>query len=178
MDENKIQKLIKEAQNGNSAAFGEVYEFLAARVFNFLVFRVKHKQVAEDLLHTVFLKAWTNLHSYVQTRAKFSTWLFQIANFTVIDYWRVKKDTLEIDKIDNLAAFAAQPELFEKYDYLWHCLAELPDDQQTVLELRFRQDMSVEETCRIMNKNSVAVRVLQHRAIKALKNKLKLKGLI
>ena len=178
MDESGIQQLVLDAQNGNQESFGRIYELFAGRIFNFLLVRVRHQQTAEDLLHTVFLKAWGNLGSYVRTKAKFSTWLFQIANFTVIDHWRTKKETVELDKIDNLSALAVEPELFEKYDYLWAALSELPQDMQTVLELRFRQDLSVEETSLVMQKSTVAIRVLQHRAIKALKNKLKAKRLI
>jgi RNA polymerase sigma-70 factor, ECF subfamily len=177
VEEKKIQDLVRQAQNGKKDAFGELYEIFSARMFNFLIYKIKHRQLAEDLLHTVFLKAYTNLGGYVKTSAKFSTWLFKIANYTVIDYWRVKKETIELDKVENLPAFASEQEFFEKYDYLWDCLTQLSDEQRTVLELRFRQDLSVEETCQVMNKSAVAIRVLQHRALKALKNKLKDKGI-
>jgi RNA polymerase sigma-70 factor (ECF subfamily) len=178
LEESQIQKLVQASQDGDRESFGLIYEEFASRIFNFLIVRVKHKQVAEDLLHTVFLKAWTNINSYVQTGAKFSTWLFQIANFTLIDYWRVKKDTVELDKVENAAAFSTNAQAYEKYDYLYNVMSDLPQDQQTVLELRFRQDMSVEETATIMNKSQVAIRVLQHRAIKALRSRLNAKGLI
>ena len=105
--------------------------------------------------------------------AKFSTWLYQIANFTLIDYWRTKKTTTELTEVENLSAFAVDPEAYEEYEYLWIAISQLPLEYQTVLDLRFKQDMSVEETAQIMHKSLVGVRVLQHRAMKALKDKLK-----
>jgi RNA polymerase sigma-70 factor (ECF subfamily) len=122
----------------------------------------------------VFLKAWTNLRSYQpRSNAKFSTWLYQIANFTLIDYWRVRKPTTDLQDVENLSQFALDPKLYENYQYLWNAISELPMSYQVVLDLKFRQDLSVEETAKIMKKNAIGIRVLQHRALKALKQKLK-----
>ena len=173
-NENEIQNLVNLAKAGDKDAFGAIYEAYARQIYNFLFNKLRHKEVCEDLVHTVFLKAWTNLNSY-QTRpsAKFSTWLFQIANYTLIDHWRTKKQSVELTEVENLSQFASSPELYEKYDYLWSAVAHLPLPYQTVLDLRFRQDLSVEETAAIMGKTNVGVRVLQHRALQALKKELK-----
>jgi len=174
MQENDIQKLVLAAQNGDSGAFGQIYDLFSRQIFNFLFSKVRHRQTCEDLVHTVFLKAWTNLQTYrPRTNAKFSTWLYQIANYTLIDHWRTKKPTVELTEVENLLAFSSQPKLYEEYRYLWQAIGSLPLAYQTVLDLRFKQDLSVEETARIMNKSSVGIRVLQHRALGALKNKLK-----
>ena len=174
MQENDVQNLVSSAQNGNSEAFGQIYDLYAKQVHNFLFSKIQHKQACEDLVHTVFLKAWTNLKSYQpRSSAKFSTWLFQIANYTLIDHWRTRKPTTELVEIENLSAFASDPDLYEEYSYLWKALKELPISYQTVLDLRFKQDLSVEETANIMDKSPVGIRVLQHRALRALKKSLK-----
>jgi RNA polymerase sigma-70 factor, ECF subfamily len=173
VSENDVQKLVVLAQNGDSDAFGQIYDLYAKQIHNFLFGKLRHQQICEDLVHTVFLKAWTNLKSYhPRTNVKFSTWLFQIANYTLIDHWS-KKPTTELIEIENLAAFAADPEHYEEYGYLWKAMAELPMNYQTVLDLRFKQDLSVEETAEIMRKSAVGIRVLQHRALRALKKELK-----
>ncbi len=172
--ESDVQNLVSQAQSGDSEAFGRIYDLYARQVHNFLFGKVRHTQTCEDLVHTVFLKAWTNLKSYQpRSNVKFSTWLFQIANYTLIDHWRTKKPTSELIEVENLAAFASDPKLYEEYEYLWKAIIELPPNYQTVLDLRFKQDLSVEETAAIMGKSPVGIRVLQHRALKALKNKLK-----
>jgi RNA polymerase sigma-70 factor (ECF subfamily) len=174
LQENEVQNLVARAKLGESEAFGQIYETYAKQVHNFLFNKVRHQQVCEDLVHTVFLKAWTNLNSYQpRAGAKFSTWLFQIANYTLIDYWRTKKHPVELSEVENMAQFAVEPALYEKYDYLWTAVADLPLSYQTVLDLRFRKDLSVEETAQIMGKSQVGIRVLQHRALRALTEKLK-----
>ncbi len=173
LTEEQIQNLVKRAQDGEAAAFGEIYDSYSPKLFNFLFGKLKHKEICEDLLHTVFVKAWTNLKSYrPRSSAKFSTWLYQIANFTLIDYWRTQKSTVDLTDVENLSQLAVQPKLYEDYEFLWAALSALPLPYQTVLDLRFKQDLSVSETAKIMNKTEVGIRVLQHRALKALKDKL------
>ena len=174
MQEEDVQNLIQKAQEGDADAFGEVYNLYAKPIHNFLFGKIRHPQITEDMVHTVFLKAWTSLRSYKpQSNAKFSTWLYQIANFTLIDYWRTKKTTTELSDVENLAQFAQDPEFYEEYEYLWIAISQLPLDYQTVLDLRFKQDLSVAETAQVMRKSLVGIRVLQHRALKALRSKLK-----
>lgn len=174
LTEADIQKLVKQAQQQDAEAFGRIYDQFARPLYNFLFSKLGHKEVTEDLVHTVFLKAWQNLGSYhPRQSAKFSTWLYQIANYTLIDHWRTRKPSVELTAVENLSQFAEDPKFYEEYEYLWIALSELPLPYQTVLDLRFKQDMSVTETAQIMGKSEIGIRVLQHRALKALKDKLK-----
>jgi RNA polymerase sigma-70 factor (ECF subfamily) len=52
-------------------------------------------------------------------------------------------------------------------------LADLPDDYQTVLILRIFEDLSAEQVAARMNRSAGAVRMLQMRALAALKDRLK-----
>jgi len=174
MDEIEVQKLIQKAKERDQDAFGQIYDLYAKQLYNFLLGKIMHKETAEDLVHAVFLKVWANIDSYeTRKNTKFSTWLFQIANYTLIDHWRTKKPTVELSEIENLSRFAKDPELYEEYAYLWQAIALLPLQYQTVLDLRFKKDLSIKETAQIMGKSMVGVRVLQHRALKMLKEKLK-----
>lgn len=177
VEEKEIQALVKRAQNGESDAFGLIYDAFSQRLYNFLFSKLRHRETAEDMLHTVFLKAWNNLNSYQPRKsAKFSTWLFQIANYTLIDHWRTRKNLVELDKVENLSELSSTDKPYEHYDYLAVAFNQLPPDHQTVLQLRFRQELSVAETARVMNRNEISIRVLQHRAIKHLKRILISKG--
>jgi len=79
---------------------------------------------------------------------------------------------VEINEIENLAQFAINQPLYEEYDYLWKAMVKLPDTYQTVLDLRFKQDLSVSETAEIMKKSQVSIRVLQYRALRLLRETL------
>ncbi len=177
LSEQQIQALVVRSAKGDSEAFGQIYDEYSQKVFNFILSRVRHKPTAEDLLHTIFLKAWNSVPRYrPSARAKFSTWLFQIANFTIIDHWRSNKETVGIEKFENLTAFSVDPKLYENYEYLWEAMSELPDDYQTILLLRFINDQSVSETAAAMGKSEIGTRVMQHRALKALRKIMEKNG--
>lgn len=173
LTEQEIQVLISKSQEGDQDAFGQIYTTYSQQIFNFLLSKLSHKQTAEDLVQTVFVKAWTNIKRYQpRSSAKFSTWLFQIANFTLIDHWRTRKSSVEISEVENLVQFAQNPQMYEEYGYLWEAIRRLPLTYQTVLDLRFKQDQSVIETAKAMKKSQISVRVLQHRALKLLRKEL------
>ena len=173
VSEQEIQQLVSRAKQADESAFGQLYDLFSQQVFNFLLGKLAHKETAEDLVQTVFLKAWTNLKKYEpRPTAKFSTWLFQIASLTLIDHWRARKNVVELNEIENLSRFAVNQPLYEEYDYLWKAMFALPLNYQTVLDLRFKQDLSVSETAKIMKKSQVSIRVLQHRALRLLRRTL------
>jgi RNA polymerase sigma-70 factor (ECF subfamily) len=51
-------------------------------------------------------------------------------------------------------------------------LEQLREDYRTVLVLRFLSELSPEETAQVMGRSPGAVRVLQHRALAALRSML------
>ena len=59
-----------------------------------------------------------------------------------------------------------------KHQHLRHVLQQLRPDYRTVLALRFLSGLSPEETARVMRRSAGAVRVLQHRALAALRRLL------
>ena len=59
-----------------------------------------HEDTAEDLTQEVFMKVYHSAPSY-QPRAKFKTWLYQIARNRVIDYYREKKLTVALEEVEN-----------------------------------------------------------------------------
>ena len=175
--EQQVQDLVKRAERGDADAFGRLYDLYSRPLFNFIFSRVRNRQSAEDLLHTVFLKSWGGIKSYKpKASAKFSTWLYQIANYTIIDHWRGSRETVDMDKAQNMAQFAVEPAKYETYAYLWEAMGLLNDRHRTVLRLRFMEAMSIEETAMVMGKTQLGIRVLQHRALRALRKILESNG--
>ena len=66
----------------------QLYTEYHDRVFAYVLHRVRSKEDAEDVVSEVFLKALNKLESFDESKAKLSTWIYQIAKHTVIDYYR------------------------------------------------------------------------------------------
>lgn len=173
--------IIKQAQKGDSHSFGVLYDHYVAQIYRFVYVKVSHKHEAEDLTHEIFLKAWQHINSFNDKGHPFSSWLYQIARNRIIDYYRTKKETIDIELIrenDHKEDNDFDILLDTKNDLarIKERLSQLTEDQQNVIIFRYIEDLSPAEIAHIMRKSESAVRVIQHRAIHILKEQLENDG--
>ncbi len=167
--------VIKQVKNGDAEAFGTLYEQYADMIFRYVYSHLDNRLDAEDLTEEIFLRAWRALPKYDERGLPFSAFLFRIARNSLIDYSRQSKSVSSIDDIE-LQSHEAGPEevvdlRIENHD-LKKTIAELREDYRNVLIFRFLSGLSPEETADVMQRSVGAVRVLQHRALSALKDLL------
>ncbi len=159
--------LILEAKNGSEQAFGQLYELYFDKIFKFIFFRVSHKEAAEDLTEEVFIKAWTSIKTVKED--SFNGWLYQIAKNKVIDYYRQKKTTVDIEEISHI--LESEEDLNEEVNTLLDrkmfmaALKQLTPEQQIIIKLKFIEDMDNDEISDLISKSEGSIRVIQHRAI-------------
>lgn len=169
-------ELLLAAQNGNAQAFAELYERHARAVFRYLYAHLDNYLDAEDLTGEVFLRAWQSLPRYDERGVPFLAFLLRIARNAVVDHYRRNKhgemdvnDTMETTLRDPRPGPAELSALRTEHQELMHHLSGLREDYQTVLILRFISDLSPEETAQAMERSIGSVRVLQHRALAAIR---------
>ncbi len=174
------EKLIKSAKDGDEKAFGFLYEKYLTPIYRYIFMRVGYrKHDAEDISHQVFMSAWQNMRTYEVQGFPFSSWLYRIAHNAVIDYYRTQRPSFDLEMIDDNVAFAEIPELENQIDARLKmeevrlALAKLEPDQQNVLIMKFVNDLENKEIAQALGKTEGAIRVIQHRAIKQLKNLVK-----
>lgn len=168
-----ILVIVTRAQDGDREAMGELFTRLRDRIYRYLIMRTSDPTIAEDLLQTTFLEMIRALPRYkVQTDAKFSTWLFQIARFRLIDHYRKQGRTVPLEEgHDRPEERTVESDPFQ-HDQLETALRTLPEKYQTILHLRYREDLETGEIAAVMKISILNVRVLQHRALKSLKKAL------
>ena len=169
------EKLITSAKNGNSKAFGDLYNKYLTPIYRYVFMRVGYrKHEAEDIAHQVFISAWQNIKAYEFQGFPFSSWLYRIAHNAVIDYYRTQKPSFDLETLEN-SAFADIPELEDKLDTRMEmenvrlALAKLESDQQNVIIMKFVNELENKEIADALGKTEGAVRVIQHRALRQLK---------
>ena len=175
MTEQDLKLTLQKAQSGDSEAFGGLYDHFAGRLYKFIYFRVGHKEVAEDILSDTFVKAWQKINQ-INSPAALSGWLYQIAKNNIIDYYRLKKETVALEDVAEFLEDAVSSIEILDIDLgqkkILAVLNQLPQDQQLVIRYRFFEDLTSEEISYIMDKSEGAIRVIQHRAIIKLKELL------
>ncbi len=170
------RQLIAQAQQGDKAAVSALYEAYAQPILRYISYRVDSDSVAEDLTSEVFVRMVRGLPQYQDTGAPFGAWLYRIAATRIADHYRYQRrmtaepisDEQPNDDTDPLNTLARQQER----DQLRKALQALPEDYQTLLILRFMQQLPHSEVAAVMNKSEAAIRVMQHRALKALAEQL------
>lgn len=168
--EEDIQKLVENAKQGEEESFAKLFDIFSDRIYRFLRFRVSTDETAEDLTQTVFLELIQGLKRYRKQNAKFSTWLFQIARFRLIDYYRKEKSNISLSQIESYSALHPKVDpTYVEISGIDQALLKLPEKYQTVIELRFREDLKHTEIAKILKTTPLNVRVMQYRALKALR---------
>lgn len=169
--------LVARAAGGEHGAFGLLYQRHVDRVYQYVFFRVRNADLAEDLTQEIFISAYRAIAG-LQHADRFVPWLLTIARNRLLNHWRAAQrtaDAVRPDDIDDaLADVAGEDELSAlearvATEALIAGAARLTDLQHDVLGLRFVSGLSVAETAAIMGRSESAVKNLQHHALKALR---------
>lgn len=165
-----VGRLLMEAKRGSAQAFSDLYLIYAPKIFRYVFFRVNHRQEAEDLAGDVFVKAWENLPRFkFKSNRAFTAWLYTIARNRLIDFRRTSKQHTRLDEHD-LRSDQSDPVLeIERTQIVREAIARLPDNYQEIIILRFMEGWTVKELAPFLKKGEGALRVLQHRALRRLR---------
>ena len=175
--QSKVFRLIKRAISGDGEAFGELYSIYLDRIYRYVFYQVRDEMTAEDITEEVFIKAWKALASCKGKERTFSSWLYRIAHNHIIDSFRKRHGELPLqpEMTNSLFERNEAEGAVEQQEQL-AALAYLPRNQRQVLILKFIEGMDNREIGQIMSKSEGAVRVLQTRALAALRQRLCAEG--
>ncbi|KIL48966.1 RNA polymerase sigma factor SigX [Jeotgalibacillus alimentarius] len=160
------------------SVFKRLYSEYQQDVFQFLIYMVKNRDTAEDLLQEVYIKVMNSYHRF-EGKSSEKTWLFSIAKNVTIDYFR-KQQTIRKRVMDHfdwgereISSNGPLPEEIteqnEEVQKLYSCLDLCTTDQKLVIVTRYIQDLSIAEAAKVLGWSEGKVKTTQHRAIKKLK---------
>jgi len=156
--------------------FAELYEGYIDKVFRYIQYRVNNVQLAEDLTSAVFEKALVNFSKYSSDKASFSTWIFSIARNVVIDHYRVsrKRQTTSLDEAIEMPSRDLPPEeeleRKEQLECLGVCLAELSEEEQEIIRLKFGAELNNRQIAKMLGLSETNVGTKLYRAVRKLRD--------
>ena len=89
------KNLVAAARSGSSAAFAELREIYAPRVYRKLVTMTRNREDAEDALQDTFLRVYMALHTF-EERSSFYTWVTRIAINSALMILRRRRTRSEV----------------------------------------------------------------------------------
>jgi RNA polymerase sigma-70 factor, ECF subfamily len=161
-----------EMARRDPTTFVYLYDRYIDAIYRFCAQRLP-QTAAEDATSVAFLNALKSIQRFDATRGTFRAWLFTIAHNAVIDQTRLRQhpplDDLWIE--DTATGLDDHVVAIDERQTLLRAVAELPPDQRQVIHLRLAS-LTGAEIAGAMGRSHVAVRALQHRAIKRLRTLL------
>lgn len=135
--------------------------------------KVKDEYAAEDILQEVFIKIYKNI-CQLKDVTKLKTWLYRITNNTIIDFYRRKKNILELDELKNISVIQddednMNEEVEECAKFMLH---QLPDKYKQPLKLYEFNGMKHGEISKKLNLSLSGVKTRVQRARNQLKKML------
>jgi RNA polymerase sigma-70 factor, ECF subfamily len=159
-------KLVRAAVAGDSQAFERIVHAHHRRVFNFLFHLTRHRHDAEDITQQTFIKAYHHLDSFDCARPLIN-WLLTIARRTALNHFRSAKrwEHMPVEPASGAPSPAHQAEQKDRAQNVWERARRVLSQREfEVLWLRFAEELSTQETARIMGLTQIHVKVLVHRA--------------
>jgi RNA polymerase sigma-70 factor (ECF subfamily) len=155
----------------DAAAWQDLFDRYFKKMYAFAYARTGDPQAAEDIASEVFAGATKAIKSYKPTGAPIAAWLYRIARNITADYLdaRRRKPTVSADELRVEIEVEGWDGLVDLQGDLKSAMTHLTREQQDVISLRFFSDCSLAETAAAMHKSVDAIKVLQYRALGALR---------
>lgn len=162
--------LVAELQRDMDAErFGILYDRYSTKVFQKCMSMTRSKELSQDLVHDIFLKAFLNLAKF-DHRSKFGTWLYSITYNYCLDQLRKgnKQRTTELDddlKLEDGAEERYEVELLSiRSERLSDVLEALEPSDRGVLLMKYQDELSVKDMMDVLGLAESAVKMRAMRA--------------
>ena len=160
--------------------FSELYRTHLRDVYSYSYYRTGNHHDAEDLTEQTFLQAYRHFErAQRESRGRpLRPWLIRIAHNLAANYYRDRSRRPQT-QLEDAAVISAPHDTVdivegrEELQAVLEGVSRLPDDRREALIMRFALDMDNKEIARALGRSEGATKVLLHRAIKQLEERLK-----
>lgn len=191
MDISDEKKIIQCAKK-DPEAFGAIFDAYHDPIFGYVLRRIGHVQISQDIVSETFFKALDRLWQFHWRDISISSWLYRIASNEINQYFRKKKhDSYSLDDLLEKKGFEFQDEVdileevinqerelgrAKEWQKIRKYIEQLPEKYQEVLTLRYFEDKKIVEIAEILNKKEGTVKSLLSRAMTKLRERCNQKG--
>ena len=142
----------------------EIYMQYRDKVFGYVRNHVNNTEDAEDITSDIFIKIYSKLDTYDESKASLSTWIYSMTSNTVIDFYRTNHIHSEIpeDLTDDRSLIEDEVLNSESLELLAKALEQLPQELRDIIVLRYYKGLTLQQVAEVM-KLSYGVTKLRHR---------------
>lgn len=166
---------------GDPDAVVAVYRALSGPVYGYLLRRMGDPEAAQDVTAEVFTEVLEGADAFEGPPSGLRAWIFRIARNRMVDHYR-RESYRRHSSVEEMAEAGRLPEAADdpeaetmgvlERERILALTEDLTADQREVILLRLVADLPVAEVAELMDRTPGAVKVLQHRALRALAERL------
>ncbi len=171
-----LNEIARKLREGNQGAGEEIFNYFSPKFFGFFMVRISHRETAEDLTQSVFLKLVKKISTFDEKAGNFSSWFWQIARNTLTDHYRRQKPVLLSDtELENQAISETKESPFndlmekEKIKEIIKATEKMNKEEQEIFSLHYLSGVSYRELSETLNKPEPTLRVAVHRINQKIK---------
>lgn len=176
-------ELLVFLRDGDKLAFAEFYNRYHKPIYRYLISLVKVPEIAEDLVHEIFLKLW-DIRQKLEIKENFKGYLFWMCHNKAADTTkkiageRMLKDQLLLHYYQTLTTVETHTlEQLQRYDNLIEeALNSLSPQRRKVYELCKKQGKSYQEAANELQISTHTVKEHMSYALSALRDFLRQNG--
>ncbi|MCR4738716.1 MAG: RNA polymerase sigma factor [Lachnospiraceae bacterium] len=160
----------------DNRVFEEIYAKYSAKILSYIRSKINSKEDAEDLQALVFTKALEKFEIFDPAKSAVSTWLYTIANNTVIDYFRTRHVSEELDENSEIEfENAGFDDILneETLNELADALEKLDEELRDLIILRYYHDLTLKEISEKMDISYGKCKLMHNSALMELKSLMK-----
>lgn len=172
MDRSELSQRVREAQQGDAAAFREIFHGYCGRLKQYAFRLTGNREEAEDIVQEAMIKAYRSL-GRLKRPEQFNAWIFRIVTNTVKD--RPRQLWNQVVSLDDEVCAGVRDTLAGPEDevvLLRALIDRLSPRLQAACLLFYTEGFSCRETGKIMGTTEGTVRVLLCQARQKLKEML------
>jgi RNA polymerase sigma-70 factor (ECF subfamily) len=168
------QDLLQRALQFNHQALAQIYDAYSPGIHRYALRLLGEECLAEDCVAETFSRFLHALQKKQGPRDHLQAYLFRIAHNWVVDHYRSRNETVELDDSFRSEADVPEKEAAKRIRQrqIRDAIQQLSPDQQKVVALKFLEDWNNEEVARVLQKPIGAVKSIQHRALDSLRKLL------
>lgn len=164
-----IDRLLQEK---DSKWFTILYDRYAPKIYNKCITLTNDNEIAKDLTHDIFIKAFVNISKF-KRNSTFFTWIYAITYNTCIDYLKKSKQYINLpledenlpvsqDEIDDMELLRME------IKRLRILLDKIPTDDKLILLMKFQDEMTMHEIGQVLDIGESATKMRTSRAKRKL----------
>ena len=149
-----------------TTAAEDIYISYHDKVSAYIRGKLDNHHDTEDLVSQVFEKVYGKIHTFDESKASLSTWIYTITRNTVTDYYRTRRIHTSYDEVYELPAPEKDQDML---DTLADALMILKERERDLILLHYYKGLTLKEVADKMGMSYINAKVIHKNALTCLR---------